>query len=329
MAQKTFLAALSDAQREEMQRDSRVFLMGEDVRCNMFGATDGYIEEFGIDRVLDTPISEAGMTGVAAGAAMVGLRPVLDYTCATFLYPAADQIINTIAKTRYLYGGQASVPLVLRCVMFYGGSLAAQHSDRPYSMFLNVPGIKVVVPSNAYDAKGLLKAAIRDEDPVLFFEDSALWTSKSEIPDEDYIVPLGKGVVRREGSDVTVVAIGATGRMAEAAAQELAAEGVSLEIIDPRTLAPLDYDLILSSVRKTGRLVVADVSFDTCSAASQIAAVIAERAFAALRGPIVRVTTAQTHIPFSPAIEKQLYPSAQRIVAAVRASLGLDQMERA
>ena len=188
MAQMTFLAALSAAQQEEMRLDPRVFLMGEDVRCNMFGATDGYIAEFGIDRVLDTPISEAGMTGVAAGAAMVGMRPVLDYTCATFLYPAADQIVNTIAKTRYLYGGQASMPVVLRCVMFYGGSLAAQHSDRPYSMFLNIPGLKVIVPSTAYDAKGLLKAAIRDDDPVLFFEDSALWTSRSEIPDRKSVV---------------------------------------------------------------------------------------------------------------------------------------------
>lgn len=321
MVQLTYLKALALAQREEMARDDKVFILGQDVRADMFGTTTGFAEIFGPDRLIDAPICEAGMTGVGAGAAMVGLRPILDFTCASFLYPAMDQIINIVAKSRYLYGGQARLPLVMRAVMLYQGGKAAQHSDRPYSMFMNMPGLKIVVPSTAYDAKGLLKSAIRDDDPVMFFEDSSLWTTKSDIPDEECLVPIGKGIVRQEGHDVTIVAIGATRLVVEKASAVLEREGISVEIIDPRTLVPLDHELIVSSVAKTGRLVIADVSFDTCSAASQIAAVVAERAFHHLRGPIVRVTTAQTHIPFSQMLEPQLYPSPERVVNAVRETL--------
>jgi pyruvate dehydrogenase E1 component beta subunit len=321
MAKMSFLQAIASAQREEMRADKRVFLMGEDSRRDMYGTTTGLLEEFGPQRILDTPISEAGMTGIAAGAAMVGMRPILDYTGAIFMYPAMDQIVSIVAKSRYLYGGQATLPLVCRGSMFYGYGYSAQHSDRPFSLFMNIPGLKIVVPSNAYDAKGLLKSAIRDDNPVLIFEDGALWTQRSEIPDEEYLIPLGQGVVRRAGRDATVVAIGATGLLASAAAEELSREGVELEIIDPRTLAPLDYDLILASVAKTGRLVVVDVSWETCSAASQIAAVVAEKGFKSLKGPVVRVATANTHVPFSPPLEQLLYPTKEKIVAAVRTAL--------
>jgi len=322
MPQLTFLQAISAAQQEEMRRDSRVFLMGEDVRCNMFGVTTGYIEEFGLERVRDTPISEASLTGVAAGAAMVGMRPILDYTLGAFMYLAVDQLFSIVAKSRYLYGGQTSVPAVFRANMIYGNSMAAQHSDRPYSFFMGMPGLKIVIPSNAYDAKGLLKSAIRDDDPVLFFEDTSLWSAKSEIPQTEYLLPLGKGKVVRDGSDVTVVAIGAMVGLAQTAARTLEAEGISVEIVDPRSLAPLDRDLILGSVKKTGRVVVVDVSFETCSAASEIAAIVADEGFWDLRGPVIRVTVPPTHIPFSPVMERPLYPTAEKVIGAIRKAMG-------
>ena len=321
MALKSFLQAIRDAQYEEMKRDSRVFVMGEDVECNMFGTTTGMIEEFGSGRVRDTPIAEAGMTGVAAGAAMVGMRPIVDYTIAPFLYPAMDQIISIVAKSRFLYGGQAKVPVVLRANLIYGNGNAAQHSDRPYSMFMHMPGLKIIVPSNAYDMKGLLKTAIRDDDPVMSFEDVALWSSKSEIPDEEYLIPFGKADIKRAGSDCTVVAIGAMVHHAMQAADELAKDRVSVEIVDPRTLSPLDTATVLESVKKTGRLVIVDCAFSRCSAASEISAVVADQGFWDLRAPIVRVTTADTHIPFSPAMEKPLYPNKDKVVAAVRRTL--------
>jgi pyruvate dehydrogenase E1 component beta subunit len=321
MAIKSFLQAIRDAQYEEMRHDARVFVMGEDVECNMFGTTTDMIKDFGADRVRDTPICEAGMTGVAAGAAMVGMRPIVDYTIAPFLYPAMDQIISIVAKSRFLYGGQAKVPVVLRANMIYGNGNAAQHSDRPYSMFMHMPGLKIMVPSNAYDMKGLLKTAIRDDDPVMSFEDAALWSAKSEIPDEEYLIPFGKAKIITPGNDCTIVAIGAMVNHALGAAEELAKDNLSAEIIDPRTLAPLDTATILESVKKTGRLVVVDCGFGRCSAASEIAAIVSEHGFWDLRAPIVRVTTEDTHIPFSPSMEKPLYPSKDKVVAAVRRTL--------
>jgi pyruvate/2-oxoglutarate/acetoin dehydrogenase E1 component len=321
MAIKTFLQAIRDAQYEEMQRDRRVFVMGEDVGCNMFGTTTGMVQEFGNERVRDTPIAEAGMTGVAAGAAMVGMRPIVDYTMAPFLYPAMDQIISIVAKSRFLYGGQAKVPLVLRANMIYGNGNAAQHSDRPYSMFMHMPGLKIMIPSNAYDMKGLMKTAIRDDDPVMSFEDAALWSTKSEIPDEEYLIPFGKADIKRSGKDCTIVAIGAMVAQALQAADELAKENLSLEIIDPRTLSPMDTATMLESVKKTGRLVVVDCAFSRCSAASEIAAVVADAGFWDLRAPIVRVTTEDTHIPFGSTMEKPLYPNKDKVIAAVRRTL--------
>lgn len=318
MAQKLWLEAIRDALFEEMDRDPAVFLMGEDVRCNFFGTTSGLIEAFGLERVRDCPIAEAGITGVAAGAAMVGMRPVVDFTIAPFLYPAMDQICSIVAKSRYLYGGQAKVPLVLRANMIYGNGGAAQHSDRPYPMFMGMPGLKIIVPSNPHDAKGLLKTAIRDDNPVLCFEDSNLWSMKSEIPDGDLVIPFGEAATCREGTDCTVVAIGAMVPLAMEAAATMEAEGVSVEVIDPRTLAPLDMPTIMASVARTGRLVIVDVAWERCSAADHIAAVVSEEGFWDLRAPIMKVCTENTHIPFNTAVERSLYPSTDRVVAAIR-----------
>ena len=317
----SYLQAIRDAQYEEMRRDERVFIMGEDVAWNMLGSTEGFVEEFGPERVRNTPITEAAFTGAAAGAAMVGMRPIVDLMLTSFMYCAMDQIISIISKSTYLYGGQASLPLTIRASMFYGGSNAAQHSDRPIAPFMASPGLKIIAPSSPYDAKGLLKAAIREDDPVISFEDGTLWTTTGEVPDEDYIVPLGQADVKREGSQVTVVAISGAVRAALAAADQLASEGVSVEVVDPRSLVPMDYDTILSSVAKTGRLVVADPSHRTCSPAAEIAATVAEDGFWSLQAPIVRVTTPDTHIPFSPPLEAQLYPGPDRIAEAVRQTL--------
>lgn len=318
MTVKTYLQAIRDAQYEEMARDKKVFLMGEDTRCNIFGTSTGLIAAFGDDRVRDTPISEAGMVGVAVGAAMVGMRPIVDFGMSSFLYPAMDQIFSMAAKTRYLYGGQARVPIVLRSNMIYGIGNAAQHSDRPYSMFMNMPGLKIMIPSNAYDMKGLLKMAIRDEDPVLSFEDAKIWSSKSDIPDEEYLIPFGVASIKREGRDCTIVGIGAMVQLALSAADALVSDDILVEVIDPRTLAPLDDSTILASVAKTGRLVVVDVGHQRCSAAAEVAAIVADKGFWSLKAPVKRVATPQTHIPFSPALEKGLYPTVESIVAAVR-----------
>lgn len=321
MPQISMLQAIRDAQFEELKRDKRVFLMGEDIRSNMYGASVALVEEFGEERIRNTPIAENGFVGAAAGAAMAGARPIVDITISSFLYPAMDQIVSNIAKSRYIYGGQTKLPLVIRSVMFYMGSNAAQHSDRPYPMFMGMPGLKIIAPSTPYDMKGLLKAAIRDDNPVLCFEDVTLWGMKGEVPDEDYTVPIGKAIVRRSGTDVSIVTNSGAVHMALTAASELAESGISAEVIDLRTLAPLDRTAVLESVAKTGRLVAVDIAHRTCSVASEIAATVAEEAFWALKAPIQRVTTPDCHLPFSPAIEKQLYPSPAKIVDAAKATM--------
>jgi pyruvate/2-oxoglutarate/acetoin dehydrogenase E1 component len=324
MAKITFLEAIQQAQAEELERDPSVFMMGEDIRCNVFGTTTGFVEQFGEERIRDTPISENGFIGAAGGAAMVGMRPIVDATLSSFLYPAMDQICSIIAKSRYIYGGQARLPLVIRSCMFYGNSNAAQHSDRPYPMFMNMPGLKIIAPSNPLDMKGLLKAAVRSDDPVMSFEDGTCWMTKAEVPDDpDFMIPLGKGDIKREGTDISVIGIAGGVNTALAAAKQLASEGISLEVVDPRTLAPLDRDLILQSVRKTGRAICVDPAHKTCSAASEISATIVEEAFDALRAPVVRITTPDSHLPFSPHIEKPLYPSVERIVDAARRLMGV------
>ncbi len=322
MARVNFLNALRDAMAEEMRRDPRVFVMGEDLRQNLYGSSGGLLDEFGPERVLDVPLAEAGVVGTAAGAAMVGMRPVVDITIAPFLYPAADQIISIAAKSRYIYGGQTSVPMVIRACMFYNGSSAGQHSDRPYSTFMSIPGLKIVVPSDVHDAKGLLKAAIRDEDPVLFFEDFALWGSAARLPDdEEILVPLGKAAVKREGRDITLFAVAGTVPLTLAAAKILEADGISAEIVDPRTIKPLDTATVLASVRKTGRLIAIDPAHRTGSVASEVVAIASEHCFDALKAPPLRLCTPDTHIPFAPNMEKGLYPTTDAIVAAARAMI--------
>lgn len=318
MRELMYLQAVHEAQAEELRRDPNVILMGEDVRAGVFGTSVGFLDEFGPGRVLDTPISEAGFVGAAVGAAMTGLRPIVDLEIACFMYVAFDQLVSQAAKNRYVFGGQATVPVTFRATFYYGVGIAAQHSDRPYPMFMNMPGLKIIAPSTPYDVKGLLKSAIRDDDPVICFEDVMLGGTKGHVPEEEYLIPLGVGDVKREGSDVTVVAIAGVVPQALAAAEELAAEGVSVEVIDPRTLVPLDTGLILESVAKTGRLVIADPANRTCSAASEIAARVAEEGFHTLRAPILRVTTPDVHVPFSSALEHHLFPDQAKIADAVR-----------
>jgi pyruvate dehydrogenase E1 component beta subunit len=317
-----FLQAINRAQREEMARDSGVVLMGQDLRANVFGAAAGALEEFGPARVRDLPLAEAGSIGVAAGAAMAGLRPIVDLTVASFVFGAMDQFVSQLAKARYMFGGQAKLPVVVRAALYYHGGTAGHHADRPYPMFMNVPGLKIILPSTAPDLLGLLKSAIRDDNPVLCFEDANLWGRKGRGPvvpaDTDHLVPLGSAAVRRPGTDVTIVGIGLGSWLALEAAAELEAEGISAEVIDPRTLVPMDWPTILESVSRTGRCVVVDPANRTCSAASEISARVVEDCFSALRGPVVRVTTDDTHVPFSPALEKQIYPTQAKIVAAVR-----------
>lgn len=313
----SYLQAVNEALFEEMERDDRVFLMGEDVAWNMLGETGGLVEKFGSERVRNTPISEAGFVGAGAGAAMVGMRPVVHMLISPFTYVAFDQIVSIIAKSTYLYGGQARMPITLIAPMFYGRGNAAQHSDRPYATFMTVPGLKLIVPTTPHDAKGMLKAAIREDDPVISFEDATLWSSRGEVPDDDYVVPLGKAAVRLPGSDVTVVAVAGAVRQALRAADDLAGE-MSLEVIDLRSIVPMDRETILQSVAKTGRLVVADPAHEMGSVASEISAIVAEEAFWSLQAPIARVTTPHTHIPFSAALERPLYPNAEKIAAAAR-----------
>lgn len=322
MREITYLEAVYEAQHEEMQRDERVFIIGEDIETSFFGTTSGFLEEFGAKRVRNTPLSENGFIGAAAGAALVGARPIVDVTIASFLYVAMDQLISIASKATYMYGGQARVPLVIRASMFYGGNNAAQHSDRPHPVFMNIPGFKIIAPSTPVDMKGLLKSAVRDDDPVISFEDGTLWGSRGPVPEDgDLLVPIGQADVKRQGTDVTVVAIAGTVPQALAAASELEGDGISVEVVDPRTLVPLDTAAILGSVEKTGRLVVADPAHRTCSAASEIAAVVAEDGFWSLKAPIQRVTTPPVHVPFSPALEPQMYPTKDKIVQAVRRTM--------
>lgn len=317
--QLTYLNAIVEAQREEMLRDERVILIGENI--DIYGCA-GLFDSFDRKRLRNVPISENSFTGMGIGAALTGLRPIVDLTIASFVYLASDQIINQAAKLRYMTGGQLSVPIVFRACTYHNSSNAAQHSDRPYPFFMNVPGLKIVAPATAADMKGLMKSAIRDDDPVLVFEDTNLWMKKESVPtDPDYLVPIGRADIKRTGSDVTLVSIaGCLPRVMEAATA-LALEGISAEVLDLRTLVPLDTDTLLQSVAKTGRVVIVDNSHRTGSVASEVAAVIAEEGFGSLKRPIQRVTTPQVHIPYSPALEKSLYPGREAITAAVQSIL--------
>lgn len=317
MTRMRYLEASAAATRQEMRRDEHVFIIGQDVRMGLLGTTGGFVEEFGEDRVLDAPLSEAGFVGAAAGAAMVGMRPVVELGAA-FAYVAFDQLVSIIAKSTYLYGGQARIPLTWRATMMYNGSMAAQHSDRPLSTLMTLPGIKLLAPSSPYDMKGLLTAAIRDDDPVMLLEDSTLWGVAEEVPEDDYVIPFGEAIVKREGSDVSIVAVAGAVKTAMDTADALADEGISCEVVDPRSIVPLDMETVLRSVEKTGHLVVADPSPEMGSVASEIAAAVAERGFWHLRAPIARVTAPHCLVPFSPPLEEGFYPNVERVSDAVR-----------
>lgn len=317
-----YLKAINEAQHEELNRDPSVIVFGEDVRSNLWGGTS-FATEFSKQRVFDTPLSEVGFSGAAIGAAMTGMRPVVDMTIASFLYVAMDQLVNQAAKSRYMFGGQATLPVTYRASMMYGMAIGAHHSDRPYPMFMNVPGLKIIAPSSPFDAKGLLKAAIRDDNPVLCFEDAQVWMTSGHVPTEDYIVPLGVADIKRRGTDVTLVGISGGVRVALEAAEALAELGVSAEVVDPRTLVPLDIDTIVTSVAKTGNLVVIDPAHKTCSAASEICTLVMEHAFESLKTAPVRITTPDTQIPFAPEMELPLYPNMERVITAVKQQLKL------
>jgi len=323
----SYLQAINEAQHEELLRDERVVVFGEDVRSNLWGGT-AFAKEFGSERVFDTPLSEEGFAGAAVGAAMTGLRPVVDMTIASFLHVAMDPLVNQAAKSRYMFGGQVRIPVTFRAAMMYGASLGAHHSDRPYPMFMNVPGLKIAVPASPFDVKGLLKAAIRDDNPVLVFEDVWLWFRQGHVPKEDYTVPFGVADIKRRGRDLTIVAIASGVLWALEAAEELATQGISAEVIDPRTLVPLDRDCILESVARTGRLMLVDPAHRSCSAASEISAIVAEEAFGFLEAPIVRVTAPDMQIPFAPEMERPFFPSRERIVAAAHRLLEASRASR-
>ena len=322
MPQINYIQAINSALVEEMERDPLTFVMGEDVILSAFGATKGLIDKFGPVRVRNTPISEAGFVGAAVGAAMAGTRPICEVEFASFFYCAFDQVCNQAAKLRYMSGGQATMPITFRAVYGAMGGAAAQHSETVYAQFLSVPGLKLVVPSGPSDMKGLLKSAIRDNNPVIVFEHGGLGALREEVPAGDHLVPLGKAAIKRAGEHVTVVAIGAMVSKAMKVAEKLAKEGISVEIVDPRTLVPLDEEAILASVQKTNRVVIADEGHLRGGAAADIAAIIAEKGFDYLDAPVKRVTALDVPIPFSPPLEKAAVPDEARIEAGIRETVG-------
>ncbi|MGE5598979.1 MAG: alpha-ketoacid dehydrogenase subunit beta [Bacteroidota bacterium] len=320
MRELTYRQALNEALAEEMERDERVFVMGEDVAVygGAYGVTQGLLERFGEERVRDTAISEQAITGAAVGAAMTGLRPVAEIMYVDFMTLAMDQLANQAAKIRYMFGGKATVPMVLRTQGGSGRCLAGHHSQSLEAWFIHVPGLKVVMPATPSDAKGLLKAAIRDENPVLFIEHKMLYGTKGEVPEGEYLVPLGKSERRRPGRDVTVVAYSRMMYYALEAAQILAGEGIEAEVIDPRTLAPLDLAPIVESVRKTGRLVTVEEGCLTGGVGAEIAARVMAEAFDYLDAPVVRVAAADVPIPMSEPMERLAVPDPARIAEAAR-----------
>jgi len=318
----TFAQAIREGIYQELKRDDRVFVMGEDVgfEDGAFRVTSGFLKEFGSERIRDTPISENGFIGAGVAAAILGMRPVVELMFADFTGVAMDQIYNQAGKLRYMSGGQVKVPLVIRMAMGGGLSAAAQHSQCLYSIFAHVPGLKIVVPSNSYDAKGLIISSIRTDDPVMFFEHKALYDTKLGIvPEEPYEIPLGKADLKRNGSDVTVVATAMMVHRALDAAEQLQKEGVSVEVVDPRTLVPLDKTAIFDSVKKTGRVVIVDEDYERCGFAAEVAALISQYGFDLLDAPIIRVATRNVPIPFNPALEDCVIPNSERIKDAIRA----------
>lgn len=317
--QITFSEALREAMAEEMSRDPSVFIIGEDVGVfgGVFGVTAGLVDEFGETRVRDTPISEQAIVGAGLGAALVGMRPIAEIMFSDFVTVAMDQVVNQAAKARYMSGGKAQVPLTIRIVNGAPGSAAAQHSQSPEAWFMNVPGLKIAVPATPYDAKGLLKTAVRGEDPVLFFEHKMLYAVKGHVPEEDFAIPFGQAAIRQEGDQATIIAIGGVLPKVMEAAAQLAGRGVSVEVIDPRTLVPLDTAALVESVKKTKRAVIVHEAHRRAGPGAEIAAILAEEAIGYLDAPIIRVATKNVPFPYHPQLEKFILPEVDDIIEAV------------
>lgn len=324
MREITYLEAVREAMSQEMRKNDDVFILGEDIGVygGAFGATRGMIDEFGPERVRNTPISESGISGAAVGSALTGMRPILELQFSDFITIAMDQLVNQAAKLRYMYGGKASVPMVLRTPSGSGTGAAAQHSQSLEAWVAHVPGLKVVQPSTAYDVKGLLKAAMDDDNPVIFYEHKLLYKTKSDVPEDQYSIPLGKADIKREGTDVTIVATAIMVHRALEAAAELEKEGISVEVIDPRTIVPLDEEAIIHSVSKTGRVVVVHEAVKRGGIGGEIASMIAESdAFYNLMAPIQRLGALSVPVPYNPELEKASVPQVPDIVQAVKKTL--------
>jgi pyruvate dehydrogenase E1 component beta subunit len=321
MRQIQFREALREALQEEMRRDSSVLLIGEEVAeyNGAYKVSEGMLAEFGENRVVDTPIAELGFAGIAVGAAMNGLRPVVEFMTFNFSLVAIDQVINAAAKMNSMSGGQFTCPMVFRGPTGSAGQLGAQHSQNFENWYANTPGLIVVVPSNPYDAKGLLKSAIRDNNPVIFMESEQMYGLKWEVPEEEYLLPLGKAHVVQEGSDVTIVTFGKMMRVVEVAVKELTASGVSVEVIDLRTVRPIDYDTMLQSIKKTNRMVVVEEAWPLASISSEIAYWMQKEAFDYLDAPIKRVTSRDVPLPYAPTLVEAYLPNVKRVVDAVNA----------
>lgn len=315
-----FREAVAEAMSEEMRRDESVYLMGEEVAeyNGAYKASKGMLDEFGPDRVIDTPIAELGFSGIAVGSAMNGNRPIVEFMTFNFSLVGIDQIINNAAKMRQMSGGQFNIPIVFRGPTGSAGQLGATHSQAFESWYANTPGLKVIVPSNPYDAKGLLKAAIRDDDPVIFMESEQMYGDKGEVPEEEYVIEIGKADIKREGNDVTIVSFGKIIKEAYKAADELEKEDISCEIIDLRTIRPMDHDTILESVKKTNRLVILEESWPFGNIATEITYQVQEQAFDFLDAPIVKINTADTPAPYSPVLLKEWLPNSDDVIKAVK-----------
>jgi pyruvate/2-oxoglutarate/acetoin dehydrogenase E1 component len=322
--QLSYREALNQAMREEMRRDDRVFLIGEEVGYyqGAFKVSKGFVEEFGDERVLDTPITEAGFTGLAIGAAMAGLHPIVELMTFNFGILALDQIVNNAAKIRYMSGGQLSVPIVIRGPGSAAHQLGAQHSQSLEAWFCHVPGLKVIAPSTPGDAKGLLKSAIREPNPVIFIDAQLLYSTKGEVPEGEYTIPIGRAEVTRSGDDVTIVAYSKMLLLAMQAAPELARHGIEIEVIDPRTLKPLDVETIAASVKKTGRLVILEEGWQFAGLGAQIADSLYREVFDYLDGPIIRVTGEDVPMPYTRPLEDAAIPDVERLIAGVKSAVG-------
>ena len=317
MRKLRYLKAVSEGLRQQMVKDKNIFVIGEDVRESLRGITKGFIDEFGPERVIDTPISEAGFTGIGTGAAFLGMRPVLEFQISEFVFFAFDQLIDQAQKLRYMSGGKLKVPVTYIIVGAGAkGGMAGQHSDNPYPYILH-GGMKTVIPSTPYDAKGLLVSAIRDDDPVAFFLPINIQGMKGSVPEEEYSIPLGKGEIKKEGKDITVVAVGHLVSIALEVAEKAETEGRSIEVFDPRTLLPLDKELLKKSVSKTGRVIIFDDSNRTCGYAAEISAFISEECFKYLKAPIKRITRADVPVPFSRTLEQYVLPDEKKLFRAI------------